>query len=428
MRLRHRRVRSSALVSAAVMATVAMAPAPVMADRNRGADGGSWTSAWGAALHHPVPPLPWTWPGWSWDGFTDQSVRQVVRVGAAGAQLRIRFSNRYGKQPLHLARATVARAGEGAAVRPGSVRELRFGERDGAVVAIGAERYSDPVRMRVRPGERLTVTLYFAAATGPVTFHELGLTTAYRAAGDRTHHTSGDAFGETSGSHYLLSDVEVRGVRNEGGVVAFGDSITDGYGSTPGTDRRYPDRLGERLLADGRRLNVVNSGISGNALLADSPCFGDKGLTRFRHDVLDRAGARTAVVLMGINDIGRGGLPDSGCGGLPAVSAEQLIEGHRALIRAAHRRGVTVVGATLTPFKGYAAYYTPRKEEVRDAVNDWIRTSGEFDAVVDLDRVLADPRPGRGDEMAPAYDSGDGLHPSDAGMAAMAAAVGEHLP
>ncbi|MFF8956537.1 SGNH/GDSL hydrolase family protein [Streptomyces sp. NPDC014894] len=447
MRSWKRPFRGTAL-AAALLAAVAAAPAPAApkapaaegptqgrtdgTGTSGGASGdmsgGAWTAAWGAGLHRPVPPLPWSWPNWAWDGFADQSLRQTVRVAAEGSQLRIRLSNRYGHRPLHLARATVARAGQGAAVRPGTVRELRFDGRGGTVVPVGSEQRSDPVRLPVRALEKVTVTFHFAAGTGPATFHEDGLATAHRAVGDRTREISGDAFGETSESHYLLSGVEVRGARNEGAVVAFGDSITDGYGSTPGADRRYPDRLAERLLADGRRLGVVNAGISGNMLLTDSACYGDRGAGRFRHDVLGRAGVRTAVVLIGINDIGGGGLADRGCGHRPAVDAKQLVEGHRKLIRDARRHGVTVVGATLTPFRGYAPYYTPEKEAVRDAVNHWIRTSGAYDAVVDLDRLLADPRPGHGDALAPAYDSGDGIHPGDAGMDAIAEAVAARIP
>ncbi|MGW1147476.1 GDSL-type esterase/lipase family protein, partial [Streptomyces sp. NPDC002454] len=129
-----------------------------------------------------------------------------------------------------------------------------------------------------------------------------------------------------------------------------------------------------------------------------------------------------------INDIGAGGQPDFGCGTAPEVTADRLVEGHRALIRAAKRRGVTTVGATLTPFEGYASYHTPEKERVRDEVNRWLRTSGAYDTVVDLDRLLADPRPGRGDALAPGYDSGDGIHPNDAGMDAVAEAVADALP
>ncbi|MFE7563717.1 SGNH/GDSL hydrolase family protein [Kitasatospora sp. NPDC057500] len=427
--VRARRRAAGAAVGLLTALSVVFTAVPGAPPASAGTAAGGWTAAWGSSLVRPTAPQPWSWPNWAWDGFADQSLRQVVRVGAAGSELRIRVSNRYGGQPLRLTRASVARAGDGASVLPGTVGELRFAGRPDAVVPAGAELRSDVLRLPVRPLERIAVTLYFSAATGPVALHEDGLTAAYRAPGDRTQDATGEAFaGATSESHYLLAGVDVRGARTEGAVVAFGDSLTDGWGSTPGADRRYPDRLAERLRADGRRLSVVNAGLSGNRLLTDSPCYGGRGLERFRREVLDRPGARTVVVLIGINDIGGGGLDDWGCGTHPTVTARQLIDGHRALIDAAHRRGLTVIGATLTPFRGYAPYYSPEKERVRDAVNRWIRTSGAYDAVADLDRALADPRPDHHDRLAPAYDSGDGLHPGDAGTAAMARAVADLVP
>jgi lysophospholipase L1-like esterase len=166
---------------------------------------------------------------------------------------------------------------------------------------------------------------------------------------------------------------------------------------------------------------VVNAGINGNKLLTDSPCYGAKGVARFHGDVLAQPGVRSVVVLAGINDIGGGGYPDFGCGASPVVSAGQVIQAHRALIRAAQAQGVRIIGATLTPMKGYRGYDSWRNEKVRDAVNRWIRSSGEYDAVVDLDRLLADPT--RPDALRPLYDSGDHLHLNDAGADAVAAAI-----
>ncbi len=201
-------------------------------------------------------------------------------------------------------------------------------------------------------------------------------------------------------------------------MVAFGDSITDGAFSSVDKNNRYPDELAERL-ADGRPTGIANAGISGNRLLHDSPGFGDSGLSRFGRDVLGEPDVRTVIVLEGINDIGFG---EGGLGEL--VSAQDLIGGYRALIAAAaHPRGIRVIGATLTPTEGcpYPGYDTPHGATVRAAVNQWIRTSGAFDAVVDFDHALADPAdPNR---MRPAYDSGDHLHPSDAGYHAMADAI-----
>ncbi|MEO3973554.1 SGNH/GDSL hydrolase family protein [Streptomyces sp. CAU 1734] len=392
------------------------------------ADRGGWAGSWGAAHQRPTVPPGWP-PNWSEEGFSAESVRQIVRISAGGSRIRVRVSNRYGTQPLVVTAATVARTAEGAAVRPGSLRTLRFGAARGVSVAPGRELASDPVALRVRPLERLTITLHFAGPTGPVSFHSDGLTTTYRAPGDRTRDISGQAFAgavEESYSYYAVSGVEVSEHRAEGTAVAFGDSITDGAGSTPGADNRYPDQLAERLHAGGSRLAVVNSGISGSRLLSDSPCFGEKALTRFRHDVLDHPGARAAVVLIGINDIGSSGSPDFGCGAAPEITARQLIDGHKALIRMARARGITVIGATLTPFKGVEwGYWSEAKEAMRKEVNTWIRTSGAYDAVADLDRALRDPADP--DRLLPAYDSGDRLHPNDAGMDAIARAVRPHL-
>ncbi|MEU5162528.1 SGNH/GDSL hydrolase family protein [Streptomyces sp. NPDC020875] len=420
------RRRTAAAVVAVTTAALALTTAPGTATASGDDRPHRWTGAWGAAHQAPVD-VP-GWPRtWSVDGFTDQSVRQVVRVAAAGERLRIRVSNEYGARPLRVVAATVGRTGDGAAVRPGTVRTVRFGGDDGIVVPPGRELASDPVGLPVRALERLTVTLHFAGPTGPVGFHPEGLTTTYRATGDRTRDTSGGPFaGETAYSYYALSGIDVTGAEARGTVVAFGDSITDGYGSTPDADNRYPDQLAERLTEARSRLSVVNSGISGNRLLSDSPCFGVKAKDRFGHDVLNRPGVRKAVVLLGVNDIGAAGLADFGCGVAPAVTASQLIDGHKDLIRQARARGVEVVGATVLPFKGTGdGYYTETKDRVRQEVNHWIRTSGAYDAVADTDLALRDPAdPAR---LLPAYDSGDHLHPNDAGLDALAAAVLPHV-
>ncbi|WP_433134437.1 SGNH/GDSL hydrolase family protein [Micromonospora sp. CA-240977] len=407
-------------------ALVLLAPAaPANAATGR-ANPDNWSAAWSAAHHHPVPGNDWFGANWSVPGFADESVRQVVRVSAAGSLIRIRVSNRYGSQPLRLTGATVGRPDAGAAVRPGTLLPVTFDRRRSTTVAAGAETTSDPVLLPVRALEALTVTLYFAGATGPATYHQDGLTSTYRATGDhRFDHRAAAFAGETSQSWYHLTGVDVAGSPNtRGTVVTFGDSQTDGYGSTPGADNRYPDQLAEHLVAAGRPLAVANAGIGGNKLLTDSPCFGERGVDRFRRDALGQPGVRTAVVLIGINDISGGGYPDFGCGASPTITAAALVEGHRALIRAARAHRVTVIGATMPPMKGSAGY-TPEKEQVRDEVNHWIRTSGAYDAVVDLDRILADPADR--DALRPAYDHGDFLHLNDAGASVAAAAVAARI-
>jgi lysophospholipase L1-like esterase len=404
------------VVAAATAASVVMAAVPAAADTER--HGGRWTGAWSTAMISASPPL-FGQANWSLEGFANQSVRQVVRITRGGSTVRIRLSNRYGATPLRIAGATVGVAGDGASVRQGTPRTLTFDHSPSTVVPAGHETASDAVRMRVFPLERLSVTLFFAGPTGPATFHPLAFASSYRATGDHRLDQSADAFGETSASWYYLTGIDVAGPGYErDAVVAFGDSVTDGAMSTTEADNRYPDELAERLVAAGRPMGVLNAGIGGNQLLASLPGYGPSGLDRFQRDVLSQPRARTVIIFEGINDIA---ISESTTG--KPVTAAQLIEGYQTLIRAAHERGVHVIGATILPTKGtiFPAYYTPRGEAVRDAVNTWIRTSGTYDATVDLDRLFADPTDP--DRMRPEYNSGDGVHPNDAGMRAIAEAI-----
>jgi lysophospholipase L1-like esterase len=406
----------------ATTATSAPMSAHMSAPMSASASERGWTGTWAAAAQRAVAE-PFG-PNWSVDGFTDQSVRQVIRVGTGGAGLRIRLSNVYGTKPLRLAGATIAKTSDRASVRPGTVRPLTFHKSPSAVIPVGRQTTSDGLRFRVSPMERLTVTLYFAAPTGPATFHMFASAETYRAAGDRRY-DSGGAFSltDTSTSSYFLTGVDVTGKPGRGAVVAFGDSITDGVGSSTGTDNRYPDELTERLAAAHRPTNVLNVGIGGNRILYGSPCFGDAAVSRFQRDVLNQARPRTAIVLLGINDILSNDNDGFGCyDPRPTVTVQQLIAGHRELIRAGHARGLKMIGATLTPYEGFA-FYTAAGEQLREEVNRWIRTSGEYDAVVDFDRAVTDPAdPGR-NRIRADYDSGDHIHPNDAGYRAMAEAI-----
>ncbi|MFD8974536.1 MULTISPECIES: SGNH/GDSL hydrolase family protein [Streptomyces] len=402
----------------ALLTAAALGLAPT-ALADTGHQGPSWRAAWAASPQSPTAPFT---ANWSQQGFDNHTVRQVVRVTTSGNRARIELTNRYGSTPLRIAGATVARTAEGSAVRPGSVRQLRFDGRASVTIPAGGTLLSDAANVPVEAFESLTVTLYLAEKTGPATFHHFSSATSYRADGDHRADPTGAAFQETSTSWYFLSGVEVTGGRESGrrnGVVTFGDSITDGVGSTVDTDRRYPDALAERLAEAGRPRAVVNHGIAGNQVVNDTTWAGEKGLKRFRQDVLAEPGVRTVIVLEGINDIG-GSTATFPAAPTPDVSAAQLIAGHRTLIREAHAKGLKIVGATLTPIKG-SFYDSPANEAKRDAVNDWIRTSGAYDAVVDFDRTVADPADP--DRILPAYDSGDGIHPNDAGYEAMAGAL-----
>ncbi|MET9516715.1 SGNH/GDSL hydrolase family protein [Streptomyces sp. NPDC002994] len=382
---------------------------------------GGWQGGWATSPQQPTAPFA---PNWSQEGFSNHTVRQVVRVSKGGTKARIELSNRYGKTPLRITGATVARTDKGASVRAGSARQLSFGKARSLTIPAGGKAYSDGVPFKVKALESVTVTLYLAAETGPATFHTFASATSYRADGDHRSDRDGAAFKESNDSWYYLTGVEVGGGERPGrrdGVVAFGDSITDGVGSSPNANNRYPDELAERFAATGKPRSVLNHGIAGNQVTNDWSWAGEKGVARFKTDVLSEPGVGTVIVLEGINDIGgsQEGVPD---GPTPEVSVSRLIDGHRTLIRQAHAKGIKVVGATLTPVKG-SFYYSEANETKRDAVNHWIRTSGEYDAVVDLDRALADPDPAKKDTMLPAYDSGDHLHPNDAGYRVMAEAL-----
>ncbi|MEO3886111.1 SGNH/GDSL hydrolase family protein [Nonomuraea sp. B5E05] len=371
-----------------------------------------WSGAWSAS---PQAPSTGFAPNWSEQGFDGETIRQVVRVSAGGSAVRVRLSNEYGKAPLKVAGATIARTVKGADVK--DVRPLTFGGKPSTTIAAGRRVATDAARLRVKPFESVAVTLYLSGRTGPATFHAQGYATTYRADGDHRADRDGAAFMDTTVSWYYLTDVEVDGgppARNA--VVTLGDSITDGFGSTTDANNRFSDELAEHL-----KRPVLNQGIGGNRVLTDSAWYGERALDRLRRDVLSKPDVGTLFVLEGINDIGFSDWAGEATA-VPRtrVSAAQLIEGHRALIERAHAKGIKVVGATLLPYKG-SQYFTARGERVRDALNTWIRTSGAYDAVVDFDKIMADPADP--DQINPAYDSGDKLHPGDAGYRVMAEAV-----
>ena len=404
------------VVAATTVALMVVAVVPAAADTER--SDGRWTGAWATSIITASPPL-FGLANWSLEGFANQSVRQVVRTTRGGSAVRIRLSNLYGATPLRLAGATLGVAGDGASVRSGTMRTLTFGHSPSTVLPAGRETASDAVRMPIFPLDRLSVTLFFAEPTGPATFHPMAFATSYRATGDHRLDQNAEAFGETSVSWYYLTGVDVAVQEHEReAVVAFGDSMTDGAMSTTDANNRYPDELAERVVATGRPIGVLNAGLSGNQVLASLPGYGASGLDRFRRDVLKQPQVRTVIVLEGMNDIAI----SEATRGEP-VTAAQLVDGYQTLIQAAHDNGVRVIGATIMPTKGtiFPAYYTERGEAVRDAVNSWIRTSGAYDAVVDLDRVFADPTDP--DRMRPEYNSGDGVHPNDTGMNAIAEAI-----
>ena len=352
------------------------------------------------------------------------TVRQVARLSVGGPRVRIVLSNAYGKVPLRIGAATVALAANGSAIEAASLRTLTFAGQPAATMAPGAPLVSDPVDLAVPDLARLTVSVHLPQPSPTATFHWDGRETAWFAPHDRTRAARIDEAQtgvQTTTVRLLLSAIEVEAAPGAQAVAILGDSITDGASASLGMDARWPDFLAERLAPQG--VAVINAGISGARLLSDG--MGENALARFERDVLAQPGVRTVVVLLGINDISWPGTAFAPREQRPTLA--ELKAGYAQLLAQARRRGVRVIGATVTPFEGalpgtpLSDYYQPEKELLRQQLNAWIRGSGQFDAVLDFDALARDPaHPLR---LLPAYDSGDHLHPGDAGNRALAEGI-----
>jgi lysophospholipase L1-like esterase len=408
----------AAVALTAAAASVAAGPLPASATTTgHSADGrfhGRWVGAWASS---PVQGTTTATCPAGDAGITNQTVRNIVFASVGGSSVRVRVTNAFGTAPLTVSAASVAIAGTGAATVPGTMRQLRFGGHPGIAVPPGAEAVSDPVRLRVRALQDLAVSVHVPRLTGPATIHSVAVQDNFvSATGNFATSTDPGDFGTRIGCWMFIDGVDVaESPLGPVSVVAFGDSITDGLRSTVNANKRWPNDLARRLDArHGRVLSVVDQGISGNRLLADGA--GVSAQARLDRDVLTQPGARVVIMLIGINDIGFADLGLS-----PPVSAADLIAGYRQIIARCHAAGLSIIGGTLTPFKGVPGYWNETGEQIREQVNTWIRTSRAFDAVVDFAAATADPN----DPLVldPAFDSGDHLHPNDAGYQAMADAI-----
>jgi lysophospholipase L1-like esterase len=398
------------LSAAMLAAAIALSSQPAGA---QGWQSEHWLGAWGTA---PAGPPPDT----SLQTFTDQTLRLIVHTSIGGNRVRIRVSNELGSTPLTIGAARIGLRAAGSDVAAGTDRALTFGGRSFVTIPPGAPAVSDPVELNVPPLSDLAVSLYLPGTVQATTVHQLALQTNYVSLPGNFTAAPTLPVQRTIQVWPFLTEVDVDSLGPT--IVTLGDSITDGTRSTPDTNNRWPDWLARRLqterdpvLGINARFGIVNRGISGNRLLGNSPntLAGRSAQERFDRDVLATGGVRYLVILVGINDIGNSSATSP-------VTSEDLIAGYRQLILRARAKGISVIGATLTPFEG-AGYYSAEKEVVRQAVNNWIRNNDEFDAVIDFDRATRDPaHPTR---FLPAYDSGDHLHPNDLGYQAMGHAV-----
>jgi lysophospholipase L1-like esterase len=362
----------------------------------------SWIASWAASPQAPFP------TGISMTGFSDQTLRQIVFTSLGGDVVRVRFTNEFSDRPLNIGAAQVAIAAPNGAIEAGSERGLTFGGQSSITIVPNAHVVSDPVQLQVPATGELAVDMYLPVSTGPVTWHRIGLRTTYIS-------SVGNHVGEpllpalsTTQSYFFLKGVEVRAADKTGVVVAFGDSITDSQGATLDANNSYPNHLARLLAASHGKLKMaaLNQGLAGNRALTNSLSGGQNAQARFDRDVLSQPGVSHVIILIGLNDTFSTG----------GMAADQVIAGHKQLILRAHAQGIKVYGGTLTPVR-----VTGILEADRQAINEWIRASGEYDAVIDFDAAIRDPN--NPSIILPAYNSGDNIHPNDAGYEAMARAA-----
>ena len=369
-----------------------------------------WVGTWTAA---PAPA--------EGAAFSNHTLRMTPRVSVGGSRLRVRISNAYGSRPLALGAAWVGVRSTGPGVVTGSNRQLTFGGETSATIAAGAFVVSDPVELTFAPLSDLAVSVHLPGDL-PASF---GITGRYAR---QTNYISPPGnfaaddvmpVGRLTDDWYFVCGVDVVGPREMGAVVAVGDSLTDANISTHDGHHSWPSQLARRLVAraGGRPMAVMNQGIGGNRILHD--IRGDSGLRRFDRDVLAQPGVTHTIIMLGTNDLrNRPGRADE------EVTASQMIAGLKQFAVRGQAGGIHVIGSTLTPFENETflpGAWNPRREAVREAVNEWLRKTDVFDAIVDFDAALRDPEhPSR---MLPVYDCGDHLHPSDLGYRAMGDAI-----
>jgi lysophospholipase L1-like esterase len=403
---------------ALLLILLALSIAPAAFSKSHSATTGNWVSSWGSSQqipepHNALPP----------EDLTDATLRQIVHLSIGGPALRVHLSNAFGTEALHITSVHIARplSTSSPAIDPASDRSLTFSGNLHADIPAGAELISDPIDYPVAPLSNLAVSFHLQSAPLRETGHPGSRATSYYLHGDLV---SSPIFTDPKrvDHWYQITEIDVQAPPAAATIVALGDSITDGHGATTNGNDRWTDVLAVRLqsLPVTRNIGVSNQGIGGNHLLIDG--LGPNALARFDRDVLAPAGVHWLIVFEGVNDLG--GLARDG--EVPpadhAAFVQRVIAAYQQIIARAHAHSLRVYGATITPYVGSTYYHPgPLSEADRQAVNKWIRTAGNFDAVIDFDTVIRDPQ--HPDQLLPAYDCGDHLHPSPAGYKAMADSI-----
>ena len=356
--------------------------------------------------------------------FESQTLREIVHTSVGGHTVRVRLSNAFGNEFITIGSAHLALRSKDSSIVPESDRALTFGGRSSVSIPANAPVLSDPVDLDLAAGSDVAVSLFVPGAATGAGIHYAAQQTSYIGKGDMT--AASVIADPVNMTHWVfLTGLDVLSAQAGSTLVAFGDSITDGAHSTVDANNRWPDILADRLnkFSKTKLIGVLDAGIGGNRILHDASSnivFGVNALARFDRDVLAQPGVKYVIVLEGINDLGHAG---SSAPMSETVSADDIIGGLKQLVSRAHEKGIKIFGATLTPFDGTIAegYFTPEKEVKRKAVNEWIRTSKTFDGVIDFDKIIQDST--HPDKMSPAYDSGDHLHPNDAGYKVMGESI-----
>ncbi|PPA69059.1 SGNH/GDSL hydrolase family protein [Jeotgalibacillus proteolyticus] len=364
-----------------------------------------WIGAWTAAMQEPAEKGP------SREGFENKTIRQVIHPHLDGKSMRIRLSNEFGTEPLMIEEVRVARSKSGAELISGSDQALTFNGQKKVTIPPGEKLHSDALSFEVTAGQNLAVSIYVQKATGPATFHARSMQTTYIAKDNHLKDSGTQAFTEEEETWFWLEGLDVVPASSvKGALVIVGSSIENGNYSTVNANHRWPDFLAKRFNESAGEWSVLNAGISANHLIKSHADKGENTLNRLERDVFSQPGVKAMILNQGINDIRH----------YPDYTSEDLINKMEEVIQAAHDKGIAIYGGTLMPFKG-SSKYSDEKEKIRVEVNEWIRTSGEFDGVIDFDEALRDPD--NPERFHPDFDAGDHLHPNDKGYEKMAETV-----